>query len=183
MATRSTARALFCGCLFLLAPTVRAAGLTKGEQKLGSWTFSSEADPMSDHRSSSLEVQNGGKSFSFQCDAPGPGSIYPIFGSDQYLGGDGGGYGRRKFMLRFDADQPLSPTWVYKGPIAFIPHDHAQALALMKRAVTAQKLAVRAITYESGFVDAEFQLTGSEAALTKLVEACQDGSDLTALGG
>lgn len=136
--------------------------------------FSSTVDPMTDKGVSSIVVRSGKNEFAFQCDAPGPGSIYPVFVSERYLGGYGGGYGRRKIMLRFDADAVIEATWVYKGTIAFIPHDPKQSAALMQRATTAKKFAVRAITYDSEFADAIFELNDTVAALDKLREACRD---------
>ncbi|MEQ1515980.1 MAG: hypothetical protein ABL931_05775 [Usitatibacteraceae bacterium] len=154
-------------------PIVALAQTATG-QAIGSWEFSTTVDQMTDKSRSSITVRSGKNEFAFQCDAPGPGSIYPIFVSERYLGGNGAGYGRRRIMLRFDTDEITNATWVYKGTIAFIPHDPNQSAALMHRATTAQKLAVRAITYDSQFADAIFELNDTATAIAKLREACRD---------
>lgn len=164
-----TANAALCAAI----PTI-ALAQTVPDQTIGSWVFSTTVDPMTDSGRSSIVARSGNNKFVFQCDSPGSGSIYPVFVSESYLGGYGGGYDRRKIMLRFDSDEVIEATWVYKGTIAFIPHDPKQSAALMQRATTAQKFAVRAITYDSEFADAIFELNGTETAVAKLREACRD---------
>lgn len=176
-------RISFSWLLFgLIGGTVSGESIATGSANeaaiIGSWHFSTDMDPIDDTRSSTIEVKSDGNDFRLQCDKQGPGSIYPLFGSDRYLGGRGADYDRRALTVRFDSEPAVTEDWIYKGEIAFLhPRlDANRARNVVGRIASSRKLAIRAITYDGQFVDALFELTGSEAAVAKLRESCKDGA-------
>jgi hypothetical protein len=145
------------------------------EIRIGNWKFDRIQDPITDQFSAFAYNKGQGGTVIIRCDNPGAGSLYMSFVSDKFLGGVGTDYDRRSLTYRFDGNQPRESMWIYKDNTAFYHKgiDNEEISDFYNGVSTKSKLAIRAIAYDSSYIDASFDLTGGDKAVQAVVTACK----------
>ncbi len=168
VATLTRHAALMAAASLLAAAPARAAAY-------GAWTVDVQKDPITDTVKAIASLPGEAGSLIIKCDAPGPGSLYVRFVSNDYLGGYAGGQRSDALTYRVDDDAPVTSEWVYYKSIVPAVHEERRA-ALIQRLKTAKRFSLRAITFENEVVNATFELSSIAQAISAADEVCKSGT-------
>ena len=163
------------GVVGMVAVLSCAPVAASAETRIGNWEFDRIKDPITDHFSAFAYNKGQGGIVIIRCDNPGVDSLYMAFVADAYLGGVGTDYDKRSLTYRFDSGLPRDSVWIYKDKTAFYHKgiDNEEIPIFYRGVSTKSRLVIRAITYDSSYVDASFDLAGGEKAAQAVATACE----------
>lgn len=146
-------------------------------EKVGAWELLVISDPITDESRSIAIIRGGESSLAVKCDSPGPDSVYVHFIADEYLGE--GRYRRRDATHRFGDATPVTQNWNYDGRGAILIDDRAVD-QFNGEMLSAERLALRATTFEFRQVTALFSLTPEDTteAMRRVYSGCNDSLPL-----
>lgn len=139
----------------------------------GAWLIRTVVDPITDARRGIATLEGEHGRLVVKCDAPGPGSVYIHFISNEYLGGD---YDRRQMVVRFDQAPPATQTWHYNGSAALLTTEPLQ-MGFVRQLAAASRLVLRATTYRGASVTAVFEIdpVTTAEAMRQVLSTCNSG--------
>lgn len=149
-----------------------AASASESAVKVGNWEVITIQDPIDDSTRAVAILSGEGGSLAIKCDKPGQDSLYVQFISKRYLGNLRSSYSSRDFTYRIDTDAPVTEGWAYEKSSA-LQFNRKIAYPLLDRLATANKIAIRASTYDYSTVDASFDLDGVGEAISLTRSTCQ----------
>ncbi len=165
-------RTLICGFIGMIAVATgaHAAGDADEEHINANWIDLSKIDPITDDRRgiAYVKAEDGESSLVLKCDEAGAGSVYVNVISRDYLGE--GRSRSRKLIYRFDAEPPVEDSWLYDKSYAL----NLAPASFVTSLRNAEKVAIRATTYDFGTVDMTFNVSGAAEAIDLVYSACGD---------
>jgi hypothetical protein len=141
-------------------------------EEIGGWRLVLRTDPITDRKAAYGMMLGEGGALAVKCDKPGPNSVYVMVISDVYLGASARGEGR-SVITRADQNPPSETVWQYEKVSASLLRSDAIG-RLLREIQAAERLQVRAETYEGRTVDLSFRVRGADQLIGRVVEACAD---------
>lgn len=170
---RTRVRAVCIAAVVVAAPTAGASQSAipgADMHTYGNWTVIVRADPMTDKRMTIGMAVGKGGTIALRCMEPGPNSVEVVFLADTFLGAVPDNV-VRPLTYRFDEDTAVGLDWAYDDKSARLPALRGGA-AFVERLQSANRLLVRANTYDYTPVDASFEVAGAAEAVKKVLEEC-----------
>ncbi|WBO23971.1 hypothetical protein [Sphingomonas abietis] len=155
------------GSLVLIAASIA------GRQPPSNWEYSQTKDPISDEVRARAFAGGAGGRIGFKCDAPGPGSVYLEFISDNFLGPHSPDSEYRDFEFRFDSGEGQLDQWSYQDDHA-IATESESVSAVLEQIVKARKMLVRTHDYRGTEQLTTIGVGSAANALRRVAATCKD---------
>lgn len=162
---------LLCLALLTASPAIAQT------EKVGDWEIKTTKDGFTDTaRGIATSPITEGGTMVIKCDKFGPGSLYTVFITRQYLGSGlapGGGFYTAQYRLD-DAPVASMTRLIYNGKVAGLTSDQAGEFLKLLATQKPSRFRARFMSYSSQVVDFDTQVAGIADAIQKTAEICGD---------
>jgi hypothetical protein len=141
----------------------------EGFSRIGNWLYGDRINKIDDTRSPTafLQSRDHASTLALHCRGIGPITVSVHMTEDL-----GGSAPNRRVRYRFDTEPHYSRVWHYlRG--AVLEYDPFENNRLIEQLTKATRFVFEAVAHDDRGVQAEFELTGADRALARLIQACR----------